>query len=301
MRRRQLEARPAEDDVGPDGDPHGVGLDRLATRLPGGSVGVDHLRRRHVGNGIRHPARDTVRIERHQSGIAQPEERQLVPVRPDQQVDAHRGSIGHSGQRMVGQQHTVDDGKERKRDHPRVRTPLPQLLGGGNEFGGRNSLQCISRTRRDAEDSRQPLRRPLRLGDRVHVHSPALHDGASEEPSGGGCAEQGGHAEASGRLPEDGDGARIAAEGRDVVPHPAQRGQLVLQAPVPDQPVRIGQVPVTKEAQGTEPVVDGHDHGVAVAHQVPAPVEEDRPAPRCEATPVNEDHDRSTLSRLRRR
>ena len=85
----------------------------------------------------------------------------------------------------------------------------------------------------------------------------------------------------------------IAAEGRDVVAHPAQRGQLVLEAPVPDQPVRVGQVPVTQEAERAEPVVDGHHHGVAVAHEVPAPVEEDRPAARGEAAPVDEDHDRA--------
>ena len=54
---------------------------------------------------------------------------------------------------------------------------------------------------------------------------------------------------------------------------------------------------MTEEAQGAEPVVDGHDHGVAVAHQVAAPVEEDRPAARREATPVDEDHHRPALAR----
>ncbi len=43
MRRRQLEAGPAEDDVGSDGDPEGGGLGRLAPRLAGGAVGVHHL------------------------------------------------------------------------------------------------------------------------------------------------------------------------------------------------------------------------------------------------------------------
>ena len=85
--------------------------------------------------------------------------------------------------------------------------------------------------------------------ERVHVHAPALHDGAPEEPLGGRRPEQRRHAESTGGLTEDRDGARIAAEGRDVVAHPAQGGQLVLHAPVPDQPVGIGQVPMTQEAR----------------------------------------------------
>ena len=68
---------------------------------------------------------------------------------------------------------------------------------------------------------------------------------------------------------------------------------------LPDEAVRIGQVAVTEETQSTEPVVDGHHDGVAVAHEVAAPVEEDRPAARGEATPVDEDHDRPTPPGLR--
>ena len=269
---------------------------RCSRRRP---VGVDHLRRGHVGHGVRHPARHAVLVERHQRGVAEAEERQLVPVGPDQQVDAGRGAVGDRGQRMIGQQDAVDDRKERQRDHPRVRAPLAHLFGGGHEFGRRNALQCLPAARRDAQHSRQPISGSLRLLDRVHVHAAALHDGAAEEPFGGGRSQQRGHAESAGGLAEDGDAAGIAAEGRDVVPHPPQRGDLVLQAPVPDQPVRVGQVPVTEESQGAEPVVDGDDHGVAVAHQVPAPVEEDRSAARGESTPVDEDHDRAALPGLR--
>ena len=131
----------------------------------------------------------------------------------------------------------------------------------------------------------------------VHVHAPALHDGASEEAVGGRRPEQRRHAEPSCGLPEDGDRTRITAKGRDVVTHPSQGSQLILYAPVPDQPVGIGQIPVTQKAQRAEPVVDGHDHGVAVADQLPAPVQEHRPAPRSETTPVYEDHHRAALVR----
>ena len=146
------------------------------------------------------------------------------------------------------------------------------------------------------EDGRQTVSRSLRLVQRVHVCASALHDGAPEEPFRSRHAQKRGHAESSGGLPEDGDGARITTKGRNVVVHPSQGSQLILDAPVSDQPVGVGQVPVTQEAQRTEPVVDGHHHGVAVAHQLPAPVEEHRPAARSETTPVDEDHHRSALS-----
>ena len=249
------------------------------------------------GSGVAHPARHPVLVERHQCGVPEAEEGQLVPVRPDQQVDTGCGAVGHRGQRVVGQQDTVDDGKERERQHPRIRTSLAELFGGGHELGRRDRLERVAGTGREAQNGRQTLSRSLRLVERVHVRAPALHDGAPEEPFGSRRAEQRGHAESSGGLPEDGDGAGITTKGRDVVVHPSQGSQLILYAPVSDQPVGIGQVPVTEEAQRAEPVVDGHDHGVAVAHQLPAPVEEDRPAARSETTPVDEDHHRAALSR----
>ena len=58
---------------------------------------------------------------------------------------------------------------------------------------------------------------------------------------------------------------------------------------------------MAQETKGAEPVVDGHDDGVAVAHQVSAPVEEDRPAARGEPTPMDEDHHRAARSRVQRR
>ena len=219
-------------------------------------------------------------VERHEGGVAETEERQLVPVRPDQEIDPGRGAVGHRGQRVVGQQDAVDDREERKRDHPRVRAPLADLLGGGHELGRRHPFERRPGARRDPQDGRQsvaPLAPPRPPSARAPRRSARWRGGRA---LGGRRAEQRGHAESSGGLAEDGDGARITTKGRDVVPHPAQGSHLVVDAPVSDQPVGIGQVPVTEEAQGAEPVVDGDDHGVAVAHQVAAPVEEDRAAAR---------------------
>ena len=225
---RQLEARPAEDDVGADGDPDGIGLDRIPARPPGRPVGVDHLGRRHIGSSVPDPARHAVLVECHQCGVPEAEESQLVPIRPDQQVDTGCGAIGHRGQRVVGQQDTVDDRKERKRHHARIRTALPELFGGGHKLGRGDVLEQLPGAGRDAQDRRQSLGRPFRVVQRVHMHTPALHDGAPEEAFGGRRPEQRRHAEPSCGLPEDGDGARIAAKGRDVVAHPSQGTQLIL-------------------------------------------------------------------------
>ncbi len=193
---------------------------------------------------------------------------------------------------MLGQQHAVDHRKERQRDHPRIGAAPAQLLGGGDEFRRRYSFERISGAGRDAQHGGEPIGRILRLLRRVHVCAPALHDGAPEEPLRRRRTQQRGHAEPPGRLAEDGHGAWVAAERRYVVAHPAERGQLVLQSPVPEQPVGIGQVPMSQKPQRPEPVIDRHHHRIAVAHQVSAPVEEHRAAARREAAPVNEDHDR---------
>ena len=78
----------------------------------------------------------------------------------------------------------------------------------------------------------------------------------------------------------------------------SQRGNLVLHAPIADQAVRIGELPVPEEAQRTQSVVDRDHDGVAVADQVAASVEEHRAAPRREAAAVDEHHDRPAALRV---
>ena len=66
------------------------------------------------------------------------------------------------------------------------------------------------------------------------MRRPALEDGARDERPRGGRPEQRTDAHRPRRLAEDRDVARIAAEGRDVIAHEAQRGQLILEAEVHD-------------------------------------------------------------------
>ena len=64
--------------------------------------------------------------------------------------------------------------------------------------------------------------------------------------------------------------AGIAAEGRDVVAHPGERGDLIEQPGVRGARElfarQLGQV---QEAERAEPVVDGHHHDVAAPHERP--------------------------------
>lgn len=86
-----------------------------------------------------------------------------------------------------------------------------------------------------------------------------LGDGAVEQARRQRRGEQRGHAARAGGFAEDGDIARVAAEGRGIVAHPAQGGDLVVQAQIRHEFVtERGQV---EEAQRTQPVVDSdHDH-----------------------------------------
>jgi hypothetical protein len=70
-------------------------------------------------------------------------------------------------------------------------------------------------------------------------------------------------ADAARGLAEQRDVVRVATERACVALHPAQRGELI------GQPERAGalQARVAKEAEDTQPVVDGHDHGVSTGRQ----------------------------------
>ena len=72
------------------------------------------------------------------------------------------------------------------------------------------------------------------------------------------------HAHRSGALAKDGDVVRVAAESGDVVMNPLQGGDLVHGAVVPGLALFGRQFGVAQEAEGTQPVVDGHeDHPAA--------------------------------------
>ena len=227
-----------------------------------------------------------------QGGIAQTEQRELVAVRPDEQVDTGRRTIGHGGQRMPGQPGPVHDGKVGQGKHPRVRTAPAELFGGRDQLGRRHPLEQRSAGAGDAQHGSESLRRSLRLLHRVDPRPPALHDGPAKQTGGGGNPEQGGDAEPTGGFAEDRHVVGIAPEGGDVVVHPTEGSDLVVKPPVAQQAVGVGQVAVAQEPESAQPVVDGHDDGVTVAHEAAASVEEDRAAARGEAAAVDPHHDR---------
>ncbi len=123
-----------------------------------------------------------------------------------------------------------------------------------------------------------------------------------EQTLGGGRAEEGGHAHPPGRFAEEGDLARIAAERRDVVTHPPERGDLVGKPPVAEarpllaiQPGLIGLLEhrMGEKAEQAQSVVDGDHHHAALARQPPPSVHASRARPGHERPAVDPDHDRS--------
>ena len=122
---------------------------------------------------------------------------------------------------------------------------------------------------------------------------PALCDGTPEQPGGRGRAEQRADAHAAGRLAEDGDVRRVAAEAGDVVAHPPQRLDLVAD-PVAARTGEGGlQVAQVQEAEGAEPVVERHHHDVVEPRQVGAVVPGHVPGTGHERSAVDPHHDRT--------
>ena len=113
----------------------------------------------------------------------------------------------------------------------------------------------------------------------------AVQDGAVEQPACGRGAEQGAHRGRTGRLAEDGDVARVAAEGPNVAGYPLQRGDPVLDGEVA---ARAG---VVEEAERAEPVVERHHGHAALDERTAVPVRHGR-RPVEEAAAVDPDHDR---------
>jgi hypothetical protein len=106
----------------------------------------------------------------------------------------------------------------------------------------------------------------LGLGDRAVPGAAALHDGALEEALRELRGEQDEHVLAAGRLSEDRDVRRVAAEGRDVGLHPLERGDLVERAEVARGVARVAalaQRRVPEPAERAEAVVERHhDHAM---------------------------------------
>jgi hypothetical protein len=67
-----------------------------------------------------------------------------------------------------------------------------------------------------------------------------------------------------------------------------------MQAPVANEAVGIIHSAVAEKSEGAQAIVDGDDDDVTPAHQLSAPVEEDRAAARGESTAVDPHHDRTS-------
>ncbi len=92
-------------------------------------------------------------------------------------------------------------------------------------------------------------------------------------------------AEGPGRFSEHGDVARVRAEALRVRPHPAQRRPLVGEGETGGP----AELRMAEQAEDAQPVVDGHDHGVALDGQPVGAVGIARSAE--EAATVEPDHD----------
>src|SRR5581483_115 len=190
------------------------------------------------------------------------EEVPLVAVRADQQVDPGAGSGSDALDRTRGDDVPVD---HRLPEDPAYRHLAAPARGVGirDEVGLqlRLGLEPAIRGNRghplasgfDAELLREALADPLRRLDRDHrLGSPALGDGAPEQPFGTRHRQQHADAHRARRLPEDGHLAGITTEGGNILLYPLEGGNLV------EQPEVGGAVPKIEEAVGTRPIVDGH-------------------------------------------
>ena len=90
----------------------------------------------------------------------------------------------------------------------------------------------------------------------------ALEDGTPHHSLRKGRGYDSLNAHAAGRLSRQGDLIRVAAKSADVLPHPFQCEDLIQDAVVAGNALRIFlfQIGVGEEAKGVHPVVDGHQH-----------------------------------------
>ncbi len=168
--------------------------------------------------------------------------------------DRHTGEPPRRERRphRLGQDLAVDDARDR---------------GGweeGDQVVDRHPTKARRGLIRAPDGGREALAERLGGGEGQlrHREGPALHDRPLEEPSGAARDHVGEDGQATGRLARDGHPLRVAAEPRDVLLHPAQRGLLIHQPVVAGRPSgRRRQRRMRQEAKGAEPVVDRDDNG----------------------------------------
>ncbi len=172
------------------------------------------------------------------------EQRALAIVRSDDQRNRMRPPVFEGIQRSFGQEVPVDHGAEADRARSMVgrsqlhsrRGPHEMLdVGGEEQFGRFFPARAVGARVVDLlAEQLEVLLRPLR-GQLCGIHGVrrrALGDCAREEAPSTRNRHEGGHRVAAGRLPEEGDIARVAPESADIGAHPLERGHLIPQAEI---------------------------------------------------------------------
>ena len=99
----------------------------------------------------------------------------------------------------------------------------------------------------------------------------ALRDRSGKEAVGGRAGQQRQYRSGTGGFAENRYPARIAAECRDVVAHPGQRGDLVAQAQIVVE--AVAEVAELETAENPDPIGDIDDDDIAVGGQPRSVVE----------------------------
>ena len=187
----------------------------------------------------------------------------LVRIAADHQADAELFALA-VGFARAAQHHDAID-------HRSGRPGLQDVGDGyGAELGGRgvSEAQALGPA---GPEGLAGERRPADRGGRGRTAA-GFGDGAHEEALGGlGCGQHL-HRHGAGAFTEDGDIPGVAAEGRDVLLHPLQGGDLVHQAVVAEPaPVGVlgGQSRVGEVAEATQAVVDRHHHDATPGQRRP--------------------------------
>ena len=209
--------------------------------------------------------------------VHQTEELHLLERRPDQHGDLARETILDRGEGVARDDFPVDHRHEGEPEpiaklRPGHRARGPRESRGDRPLGleepGRRELaQALGRPGCEPESTEERLGYALRILAGGHeVRRPALQDRAAEEPAGPRHAEEGRHADRARRLAEDRDLRGVAAEGRDLLPHPLERRHLVEDPLVSGrrQPLAAERLQV-EEAEHAEAIVERDDDHVAAS------------------------------------
>ena len=153
----QLQARPAEHDVGADSHPHVVGVDRLAPGQPGVAVGPDDFERGYAWHRVGHPALHSVLVHRDEAGFPSPNSvssSRFVPITRST-PGGGAAATAASGWSAGGPRRR---GQEGQREHPGSGLLLPISAVAATSRSRESSRGSVV-TRRHPEHRDQTLRR----------------------------------------------------------------------------------------------------------------------------------------------